>query len=65
MPHEKDTPENEDLTSQLWALPSKTTGLLPKEKTHPVASLEMPLYTMLKRITTGKRHYHSLTNTAV
>lgn len=40
------------------------TGLLPKEKTHTVASLEMPLYTVLKRITTGKRHYYSLTNTS-
>lgn len=45
-------------------MPSKMTGLLPKEKTHTVASLEMPLYTVLKRITTGKRHYYSLTNTS-
>lgn len=45
-------------------MPSKMKGFLSKEKTHTVASLEMPLYTMLKAITTGKHHYHSLTNTS-
>lgn len=63
MPHGKETPENEDVQLPNCGHALKNDRVIAKRKTHTVASLEMPLYTMLERITTGKCHYHSLTNT--